>query len=126
MIRYMLDTDACIALIKNRPETMRRRLLDLSPQAVGVSSIVTAELWFGISRSRQKKKNEAALKDFLEYASPLDWPVDAAPLHGEIRAGLQKQGTPIGAMDLLIAVHTLFWVGSWSQTTPENSAEYPD
>lgn len=111
MIRYMLDTDACIALIKNRPETMRRRLLDLSPQAVGVSSIVTAELWFGISRSRQKKKNEAALKDFLEYASPLDWPVDASPLHGEIRAGLQKQGTPIGAMDLLIAVHTLFLGG---------------
>ncbi len=109
VIRYMLDTDACIALIKNRPETMRSRLSRLSPEEVGISSIVAAELWFGVEHSSQKKKqNEAALKDFLDYAALLDWPCEASPLYGKIRAGLQKQGTPIGAMDLLIASHTLF------------------
>ena len=108
VIRYMLDTDACIALIKNRPETMRSRLTRLSPEEVGISSIVAAELWFGVEHSQKKKQNEAALKDFLDYATLLDWPCEASPLYGKIRVGLQKQGTPIGAMDLLIASHTIF------------------
>lgn len=108
VIRYMLDTDACIALIKNRPEAMRSRLSRLSPEEVGISSIVAAELWFGVEHSQKKKQNEAALKDFLDYATLLDWPCEASPLYGKIRVGLQKQGTPIGAMDLLIASHALF------------------
>ena len=108
VMRYMLDTDACIALIKNRPEAMRNRLLGLSPEEVGVSSIVVAELWFGVAHSQKKKQNEAALKDFLDYTILLNWPCEASPLYGKIRSGLQKKGTPIGAMDLLIASHALF------------------
>ena len=107
VIRYMLDTDACIALIKNRPEAMRIRLSNLSPEEVGISSIVTAELWFGVAHSQKKNQNEAALKDFLDYATLLDWPCEASPLYGKIRTGLQKLGTPIGAMDLLIASHAI-------------------
>lgn len=108
VIRYMLDTDACIALIKNRPEAMRVRLTRLSPQEVGMSGIVAAELWFGVAHSQKKKQNEAALKDFMDYVTLLDWPSEASPLYGKIREGLQKQGRPIGAMDLLIGVHALF------------------
>ena len=107
VIRYMLDTDACIALIKHRPEAMRSRLTPLSPQEVGISGIAAAELWFGVAHSQKKKQNRAALKDFLDYATLLDWPCEAAPLYGEMRTRLQKQGTPIGAMDLLIAAHAL-------------------
>jgi len=69
----MLDTDACIALIKNRPESMRNRLVNLSTEEVGVSAIVTAELWFGVQHSQRRRQNEAALKDFLSYATVLDW-----------------------------------------------------
>ena len=108
VIRYMLDTDACIALIKNRPETMRVRLSGLLPEEVGVSAMVAAELWFGVAHSQKKKQNQAALKDFLEVATLLDWPCEASPLYGKLRQGLQKQGRPIGAMDLLIAAHALF------------------
>lgn len=104
----MLDTDICIALIKNRPEAMRSRLSRLSPEEVGISGIVAAELWFGVEHSQKKKQNTAALKDFLEYVSLLDWPCEASNTYGQIRAGLQKKGTPIGAMDLLIASHALF------------------
>jgi tRNA(fMet)-specific endonuclease VapC len=107
VIPYMLDTDSCIALIKNRPEAMQIRLLQLSPEDVGISGIVAAELWFGVALSQKKKQNEAALKDFLEYVTLLDWPWEASPLYGQIRAGLQKNGTLIGAMDLLIAAHAL-------------------
>ena len=108
VIRYMLDTDACIALIKHRPEGIRSRLFRLSPEKVGVSGIVAAELWFGVAHSQKKRQNEGALKDFLNYATLLDWPCAAASLYGQIRAGLQKHGTQIRAMDLLIASHALF------------------
>ena len=108
VIRYMLDTDACIALIKNRPISMRSRLSLLTPEDVGISSIVAAELWFGVANSQKKKKNESALKDFLEFVTLLGWHSEAAPLYGQIRAHLQKLGTPIGAMDMLIASHALF------------------
>jgi tRNA(fMet)-specific endonuclease VapC len=108
VIRYMLDADACIALIKNRPLSMHNRLSLLTPEEVGISSIVAAELWFGVANSQKKKKNESALKDFLEFVTPLDWPCEASPLYGQIRAQLQKRGTPIGAMNLLIASHALF------------------
>ena len=108
VIRYMLDTDVCIALIKNRPVSMQSRLSLLIPEEVGISSMVVAELWFGVANSQKKKKNEAALKDFLEFVTLLDGPCAASPLYGQIRAQLQKLGTPIGAMDLLIASHALF------------------
>jgi tRNA(fMet)-specific endonuclease VapC len=108
VISHMLDTDACIALIKHRPEGMRSRLARLSPEKIGVSGIVAAELWFGVAHSQKKKQNEGALRDFLNYATLLDWPGEAASLYGQIRAGLQKKRTPIGAMDLLIASHALF------------------
>ena len=108
VVRYMLDTDSCIALIKNRPETMQRHLSKLALEKVGISGIVAAELWFGVAHSRKKKQNEAALKDFLDYVTLLDWPCEASPLYGKIRSNLQQAGTPIGAMDLLIATHALF------------------
>jgi tRNA(fMet)-specific endonuclease VapC len=108
VMRYMLDTNTCIALIKNHPEAIRRKLVDLSTDEVGISSIVAAELWYGISLSQKKEQNEAALRDFLEYVAILDWPYDACPIYGRIRSTLQKKGTPIDAMDLLIASHALW------------------
>jgi len=101
----MLDTDICIALIKKRPETMLKRLSELAPEEVGISAIVAAELRFGVEFSQKKKQNSAALNDFLEYVTLLDWPGEASNIYGQIRAGIQKKGTPIGAMDLLIAAH---------------------
>jgi tRNA(fMet)-specific endonuclease VapC len=107
VIRYMLDTNTCIALIKDRPEALRVRMFDLSRDQVGISSIVTAELWYGVSLSEKTKQNEAALKDFLDYVTVLNWPYEAGPIYGNLRASLRKKGTPIGAMDLLIASHAL-------------------
>jgi tRNA(fMet)-specific endonuclease VapC len=103
----MLDTDVCITIIKDRPEPIRRRLSRLSPDEVGISSSVTAELWFGVALSQKKKQNQAALKDFLDYATILNWPYEACPIYGQLRTVLQKKGTPIGAMDMLIASHAV-------------------
>lgn len=108
MIRYMLDTNICISLIKVRPDKMSRRLSRLPVEDVGISSVVAAELWYGVALSEKKKLNEAALRDFLDFVNVLDWPSGACPVYGRIRAHLKKKGTPIGAMDLLIASHASF------------------
>ena len=108
MIKYMLDTDTCISLIKARPDKISRRLSRLPVEDVGISSIVAAELWYGVALSEKKKQNEAALQDFLDFVKVLDWPTGACPVYGRIRAHLKKRGTLIGAMDLLIASHASF------------------
>jgi tRNA(fMet)-specific endonuclease VapC len=108
VIRYMLDTDTCISLLKTRPEKIIRKLSRLPVEDVGISSVVSAELWYGVALSEKKKQNEAALQDFLDFVNVLDWPAGACPVYGRIRAHLRKKGTPIGAMDLLIASHASF------------------
>jgi len=108
VIRYMLDTNTCIAIIKRRPDTAQARMTALAVEEVGISGIVAAELWYGVAFSQKKKQNETALKDFLDYVTALDWPVEAGEIYGRIRADLRREGTPIGAMDLLIAAHALF------------------
>lgn len=104
----MLDTNICIALIKDRPESLKIRMVDLTRDQLAVSSIVIAELWYGVALSEKTKQNEAALKDFINYVTVLDWPNEAGPSYGNLRASLRKKGIPIGAMDLLIASHALF------------------
>jgi tRNA(fMet)-specific endonuclease VapC len=107
VIRYMLDTNTCIALIKDQPEGIRVKMSDFSREQVGISSIVAAELWYGVALSEKKRQNEAALKDFINFVIVLSWPDEAGPTYGNLRASLRKKGTPIGAMDLLIASHAL-------------------
>jgi len=107
-MRYMLDTNTCIHIIKYRPDGLYARLSALSVEDVAISSIVAAELWYGVALSQKKQHNEAALKDFLDYVEVLDWPYEAGPTYGLVRAHLKKKGTPIGAMDLLVATHALF------------------
>lgn len=107
MIRYMLDTNTCIYLIKHHPPEVREKLGTISVGEIGVSSIAIAELWYGITESTKRKHNEGALNDFLDYVTVLDWPMKAAPQYGFVRSHLKKRGTPIGAMDLLIAAHAI-------------------
>ncbi len=107
MTKYMLDTNTCIALIKERPEFLRKKLATVPVGRIAISSIVLAELWYGIAQSQRKQHNEEALGDFLNYIGVEDWPDTAAPAYGALRAHLRKAGSPIGAMDLLIAAHAL-------------------
>ena len=103
----MLDTNICIRIIKDRPERVCRKLSRVEVGEVAISSIVAAELWYGVAYSEKKRQNEAALKDFLEYVDVIAWPGEAGPVYGRIRADLKKRGSPIGGMDLLIAAHAV-------------------
>ncbi|HYB89454.1 MAG TPA: type II toxin-antitoxin system VapC family toxin [Candidatus Binataceae bacterium] len=107
MPRLMLDTNICIhALKRNDPEVLRR-LERTRPQDVAISSVVAAELWTGVMKSRERQRNEQALKEFLGFIQVLDWPAEAARPYGEMRAALEARRRPIGAMDLLIASHAV-------------------
>ena len=71
------------------------------------SSVVAAELWTGVMKSRERGRNEQALREFLAFVDVRDFPAEAARAYGEIRAELEAKGRSIGAMDLLIAVHAV-------------------
>ena len=106
MKTYLLDTNACIALL-NRTEANGRRRFQravASESVILLSSIVAFELWYGVAKSRRKDTNTQRLEAFL--AGPLEWALfddDDARAAGTVRAELEAAGTPIGAYDVLLA-----------------------
>ncbi|MGH8677317.1 MAG: type II toxin-antitoxin system VapC family toxin [Burkholderiales bacterium] len=107
MTKLMLDTNVCVDVMRHRSPRLRRRLERTAPGDIAISSIVAAELWTGVAKSREPERAAAAVRDFLQYLRVLDWPGEAAASYGRIRAGLETSGRSIGAMDLLIAAHAV-------------------
>ena len=107
MIRYLLDTNICIFLIKSRSQALFDKVAAHRPGEIAISSITLAELEYGVSKSAFPERNREALRMFtipLEVA-PFD---DASAEHyGRIRCTLEAAGTPIGPLDTLIAAHAL-------------------
>ena len=101
----MLDTNICIYVIKHKPETVFRKLQTIHPEDVCISSVTYAELVHGVEKSIAVEKNRLALSMLLANMEILDFDVDAADCYGKIRAGLEKKGTPIGPLDMMIAGH---------------------
>jgi tRNA(fMet)-specific endonuclease VapC len=104
-VKYLLDTNVCIDMIRGRPDRILSRLRRCRPGDVGISSITRAELWHGVAKSRNPEGNAAALEGFLLPLEVLDFGEAAARAYGAVRASLEKAGTPIGSMDTLIAAH---------------------
>lgn len=102
---YMLDTNICIYVMKNRPEKVLERFKKELNSGICVSSITLAELECGMKNSSNPAKNEQSLLKFLFPLSILPFGPAAASECGEIRTYLQKQGTPIGPLDMLVAGH---------------------
>lgn len=107
---YLLDTNACIALINDHPATVRARLQKAVAAGahVLVSSIATFELWYGVAKSAKQDFNRKRLDTFL--AGPiLVLPFEDADsrVAGAVRATLEASGKPIGAYDLLMAGQAL-------------------
>ena len=86
-MRYLLDSNICIAILKHQPQRIQRKLSSIPMGQVGISSIVLAELRYGIDQSTQIEKNEEALVDFLEFFEALDWPNEAARYYPNTRSG---------------------------------------
>jgi len=107
MIKLMLDTNMCIYIIKQKPKKVIDKFRKLSFSEVAISSIVLSELEFGVVKSTQPTQNRLALTQFLAPLEILAYNDIAAFYYGKLRAHLQKTGTLIGSLDMLIAAHTL-------------------
>ena len=104
-MRYMLDTNICIYVIKHKPVMVFQKLQNINPEDVCISSVTYAELVHGVEKSAAVEKNRLALSMLLANMEILDFDVDAADCYGKIRAALEKKGTPIGTLDMMIAAH---------------------
>lgn len=106
-MRYMLDTNICIYAIKHKPQKVFLKLQEVNPEDICVSSITYAELVHGVEKSAAVEKNRLALYMLFANIEILNFDVDAANCYGKIRADLEKKGTPIGPLDMMIAGHTM-------------------
>jgi len=106
-VSWLLDTNICIYLIKMQPQRVLARLRALDITSVAVSSITVAELQYGVAKSARAEQNALALASFLAPLSVRAFDDAAAATYGTVRAKLERAGTPIGSMDLLIAAHAL-------------------
>ena len=104
-MRYMLDTNICIFIIKNRPENVIRKFMEHEQEDICISSITYAELVHGVEKSQAKEKNRIALMLFLSEIQIIPFDDMAGQVYGVIKTDLQKKGTPIGPLDTLIAAH---------------------
>lgn len=101
-----LDTNVVIAAINRRVPPVRARLVQtlMNGTVVGIPSIVLFEMWYGIKKSARPQENATNLSTFLALdITPWPFEPEDAEEAGDIRAGLERAGTPMGAYDLLIA-----------------------
>ncbi|WJI14235.1 type II toxin-antitoxin system VapC family toxin [Pseudoxanthomonas winnipegensis] len=105
-VLYLLDTNICIYIINRRPPGVFEHFAGLQIGQIAISSITGAELDYGVAKSGSQR-NRQALDKFLAPLDVLSFDEAAMRRYGALRSGLERQGTPIGAMDQLIAAHAL-------------------
>ena len=104
-MRYMLDTNICSYVLRSRPASVKERFDEAGPDALGISSVVLAELLYGAARHPSGAVIRREIRDFVSRLDVLPWDEAAAEHYGDLRAGLERHGRPLGAMDLMIAAH---------------------
>jgi tRNA(fMet)-specific endonuclease VapC len=106
LLRYLLDTNICIYIINQRPAQVFRHFEGLPVGDIGISSVTGAELAYGVEKSGSTR-NRQALEKFLAPLEIVAFDAEAMRQYGQLRARLEKQGTPIGPLDTLIAAHAM-------------------
>lgn len=104
MLKYMLDTNIVIHIIKQRPASVLPTFNSYSGQ-ICISAVTLAELMHGVEKSGQRQRNLALVEDFSSRLVVLDYDIKAAAHYGDIRTDLEHRGLIIGVNDLHIAAH---------------------
>ena len=102
---HMLDTNICSYILRNRPATVRTHFNKVGSDALSISTVVLAELYYGAARHPKSVAIRKEIDNFASRLAVIAWDEAAAEHYGLIRSFLEKQGTPIGAMDMMIAAH---------------------
>jgi len=106
-MRFMLDTNLCIDLMRGKAAAAFSRLRKLPVDVAGVSTITLAELRYGASKSARRAHHESMIVAFCAPLALMTFDARAAEAYGELRATLERAGTPIGPLDMLIAAHAV-------------------
>jgi tRNA(fMet)-specific endonuclease VapC len=106
-MKYLLDTNICIYIIKKKPEEVIKRFLKMKPDSIGISSITVSELYYGVAKSSRSDENTIALEQFILPLTILNYNKEDSIAYGRLRAKLEQKGKLIGAMDMLIAAQAL-------------------
>ena len=106
-MEFLLDTNTCVYIIKRKPPDVIERFKQTKISQIGISSITLSELLYGVSKSSKPGQNQMALTQFVAPLEILPYDDEAAQYYGNLKAHLEKQGTPIGSLDMLIAAHAL-------------------
>ena len=104
MLRYLLDTDFCIEVVRKRPPALRDRF-NAEAGRLAVSAVTLAELAVGVETSTAPSHNREVIERFAARLQVVAFDAKAAWHYGEIRADLERRGCPIGAYDLRIVAH---------------------
>ena len=105
---YLLDTNICIFLIKNKFPHLIERILASDNNKLFLSSVSIAEMEYGVSKSQNREKNRQALLDFCtDFENILDFTTEDTEAYGIIRAYLEKEGKVIGPYDMQIAAQAM-------------------
>ncbi len=104
MLRYMLDTNLCIRVLRDRPAGLRDRF-NAEAAALCISTVTLAELMHGAEKSSRPVEVRHQVEAFAARLDVLPFDAEAAAHFGEIRADLERRGLVIGPYDLMIAGH---------------------
>ena len=104
MLTYMLDTNICIYVMKNYPENLRENFNALAEQLC-ISSITLGELHYGAEKSARRALNLMAIEQFVARLEVMAFGNKAAAHYGQVRAELERAGTPCGPHDMQIGAH---------------------
>lgn len=104
-LRYLLDTNICIYIKRERPPAVRAQMARHRPGSLGMSVITWGELLFGACKSQHETIAREKLTALARIILVLPMSEPVAEHYGDIRAALETQGTPIGNNDLWIAAH---------------------
>jgi len=103
-MKYMLDTNMCIFIMKKAPKVVAQ-FHYFQQSGIAISSITLAELEYGVAKSQSYERNKNTLLAFSTLVNILIFDVPSSAEYGRVRATLEKNGTPIGILDTLIAAH---------------------
>jgi tRNA(fMet)-specific endonuclease VapC len=106
-MNFLIDTNICIYIMNKRPPEVIQKFKDKEVGQIGISSITVSELQYGVSKSKFREQNLRRLEEFLTPFQILSYDESASKFYGEIRSQLERQGSIIGPLDLLIAAHAL-------------------
>lgn len=102
-MKYLLDTNTCIRFINGRAPQIRVKMLKIADSDIGISTIVQAEMFAGSAKSQTPERSREIQQEFFRRFKTIPFDKKSALIYGDIRASLEKQGTPIGGNDMLIA-----------------------